>query len=252
MPKSSLFDRLCESCNMEVQEDESLDHFARRAVKKINSLGDDDWKVLPEPVQKWANDSLKAMDATKKGDDVEWPELDGFPTPEEAAADDADSGDDSSEEEATGEAAEESSDEGGEAAEDGGEEEATEGVDEEATSEEDAGGGEEGAPVERVRPKAAKKPAKSAGSKKTGASSKSESKGKSSKEKTMRKSSVNANSRIKVVAKENPHRAGTKLFNYFKKYKDGMTVAAAEKAGIPPKNIQYLAGLGHIKLIKAA
>jgi hypothetical protein len=57
--------------------------------------------------------------------------------------------------------------------------------------------------------------------------------------------------KIKIVAKENPHRSGTKLYNYFKKYKDGMTVAAAKKAGIPPKNIAYLASQDLIKVVAA-
>ena len=54
--------------------------------------------------------------------------------------------------------------------------------------------------------------------------------------------------KIKVVTKENPHRKGSICYKYFAKYKDGMTVVQALKAGIPRANLRYLERLGHIKI----
>lgn len=54
--------------------------------------------------------------------------------------------------------------------------------------------------------------------------------------------------KIKIIAKENPHRKGSICHNYFAKYKDGMTVADAVGKGLPRANIRYLVGLGHLKV----
>jgi hypothetical protein len=54
--------------------------------------------------------------------------------------------------------------------------------------------------------------------------------------------------KIKVVTKENPHRKGSICYKYFAKYKDGMPVVQALKAGIPRANLRYLERLGHIKI----
>jgi hypothetical protein len=48
--------------------------------------------------------------------------------------------------------------------------------------------------------------------------------------------------KIKVLAKENPHRKGTILHKYFDKYKTGMTVQTALDAGIVWANLRYLNG----------
>ncbi len=56
--------------------------------------------------------------------------------------------------------------------------------------------------------------------------------------------------KIKVLAKENPHRAGTLNHKRFSMYKSGMTVQEAVNAGggASLANIRYLSGLGHLKV----
>jgi len=63
-----------------------------------------------------------------------------------------------------------------------------------------------------------------------------------------RKPLFSKDAKIKVMVKENPHRAGTKLFNYFKKYRDGMTVAELVASGVPYSNLRYFQGLGEVEV----
>src|SRR5882757_9771831 len=97
MPKT-LFAELCEACNMEVQDGETLEDFSKRATKKINGLPDAKWKALSNGLQVWANKTLEAFDDIAAGKpDIEMPALKGFPE-EAEATDDADGSEDAGQE----------------------------------------------------------------------------------------------------------------------------------------------------------
>ena len=55
-------------------------------------------------------------------------------------------------------------------------------------------------------------------------------------------------SKIKIVAKENPFREGSKGFSWFKKYQNGMTVSAAVAAGVPRAQVRWDLKHGSIKV----
>jgi hypothetical protein len=246
MPKTTLFAELCEACNLELQDDETFEHFAKRASDKINKLSDAKWKELTKGLQEWANKTLEAFDdiaAEKEG--AELPELTGFPAV-------ADGGDGEGEEPADDAEPAEEAGEGEEPAETEAEPDAPE---EGAEPEPDPEPGQEAEPEEetttgRVRPKKAAKANKKAASK-------------PEKEKTVRKettakkapvgrsSTMSANSTIKVLVKGNPYREGSGRFKRWEKLKDGMTVAQAQKVGFEPVNLRYCVADGHIKIIPA-
>jgi hypothetical protein len=275
---SSVFEELCRKFKLTRASDEGYDHFARRAVKKVNSCTDAQWNDLTEGAQRWTNATLKAVEeagaddeielaAIKMGDSDDAEEIE-FGWPEEAAGGD-DSGDNGDEEADEGQSgggdAEDDDDPEAEEQEDGGSEDdgggdnPEEGVDAEANS------GQEEAPEEatpRRAPKKGKaaKPSTSAEKSKTPSK---QGKAKDMKSKTTKtpaaratasgaaRTSVAPTGTIKILVKGNPHREGTKLHGYFKKYKEGMTVEAALKAGIPARNIAYETSIGKIKVVNA-
>lgn len=55
-----------------------------------------------------------------------------------------------------------------------------------------------------------------------------------------------ATDKIKIVAKENPFRKGSKSADWFAKYKAGMTVQDAIEAGVPRHHIRWDRTLGNI------
>ena len=54
--------------------------------------------------------------------------------------------------------------------------------------------------------------------------------------------------KIKLLVDEHPHREGTGRYKRWSKYKDGMTVAAAIKAGFKYENLRFSVEDGHIKI----
>jgi len=57
-----------------------------------------------------------------------------------------------------------------------------------------------------------------------------------------------ANAKITLLVKENPKRKGTESCKRYDKYKSGMTVAEALKAGITPADLSYDVKHGNIKI----
>ena len=55
--------------------------------------------------------------------------------------------------------------------------------------------------------------------------------------------------KVKLLRKENPHAKGTKMHGYFAKLKDGATVAAIVKRGVPRKEIKFYISVGVVKLV---
>ena len=51
-----------------------------------------------------------------------------------------------------------------------------------------------------------------------------------------------------MVAKENPHRKGSKAFERFKKMRDGLTVAAYVKKGESRSTLAHHVAKGYIKV----
>ena len=242
----SLYEDLCTAAKTKLADGEEFAAFVKRAVAKINKLSDKDWDALPPELQSWVNASMKAIEQT---DDL--PELEGFPeaeAPEEGEAE-AEEGSEEATEEVAGEG-EAEAEEAGESGEEGqGEAESAEGEE----------GGAETPPTPKAKvaakkPKAA--PVKKAAGPKAKAPAKAKVAAKPAKAaakpgKKGRHGNFGDAATIKIVAKENPHRKGTICYNYFAKYKEGMTVAKAVSAGVPLSNIRYLVGLGHIKVLSA-
>lgn len=248
------YEELHKKFKLTPQDGESFESFALRTTKRVNALSDAEWGQLSEGVQLWINEVLKARDAKQN-----IPKLEGYPNEEPAGAD----GEEASVEDVSTDAEEtpDAPDTGEETtdSEDVVDAEANSGVDD--APEAEASGRrrvERAKPVRTSRKQTAARPETQKS--KTG-KGKDKTVSKTPKAAAAKKGSkpmqaasgdrINDDAKIKILVKENPHRSGTKLFGYFKKYKDGMTVAAAKKAGIPPKNIQYLQGLGSIKVIAA-
>jgi hypothetical protein len=57
-----------------------------------------------------------------------------------------------------------------------------------------------------------------------------------------------ADAKIKLLVKDNPHRAGTGRFKRWPKYKSGMTVSEAIKAGLTYQNLRFSVLDGHIAI----
>jgi hypothetical protein len=245
----SPYEELGRAFKLKVRSGEDFEAFAIRASDHVNKCSDAAWKALTEDLQSWVNGVLQIREDNRGKPEGEspdpLPELVGFP-------DDAEAGDDETGDEETTTDTETGE---GEGAVDYGEEE---GVEEAAEPPET----EAEEPTPRKAAKRASKPAKAAkkvvakGKAKPVATKKAAA---APPKKAAAKKAVNGgrgaaigdDAVIKVLAKENPHRAGTKLFKYFEKYEDGMTVAAAKKLKIPPRNIIYLKSLGHIKVVAA-
>jgi hypothetical protein len=211
---------------LEPKDGEDADAFSRRVAKRVHDLADKDaqnWEALSEDAQAWVNEvGIAAADAT----------IDALSVPEGEPAEDP-----APEEEASAEEPAEAS------------EEETSVVAEKSVKK--AVAKKKAAPKEpkakpaakaKVEPKAAK-PAKEPKAKPV---AKAKANGTGTRG---RKPAFGRDAKIKLLAKENPHRPGTKCFKMFAKYKDGMTIGDVIKAGVPYTNVRYLSGLGHIKLV---
>lgn len=253
MPKT-LFDQLCEAANIKLQDDEKFEIFASRGAARVNKLSQDKWDELTEPLQKWVNATLEAIDKKQ-----EIPELKGFPEPaaDEGGDADDDAGGDDAEERTdpdTGEVTEGAVDEGEPDPETPAPETpAEDGVDAGAETEQEAVSSEDDEPVSagKGRPitKKGVKPKKPVAKKAVAAPKPVKEKVVKKAAKAAGRASLNENSRIKVLVKTNPYREGTGRYKRWLKLKDGMTVAQAMKVGFEPVNLRYCVADGHIKIV---
>jgi hypothetical protein len=255
------YDELCRAFKLKLAEGESFEDFAAKASDRVNKCTDAQWKELSGDLQTWTNETLKVREANLKlkegAEPASLPVLDGFPGEGEEGGDAEEPADDAEDSEEAEEDADEEEPE-----EETVDAEASEGQDAESNAEgedDEEDSAEEQKPKRKARPEKGAKPSKEKEPKTmrkvTNSKAPPGAVKRAAEKKTAtanaRNGGVSEKATIKVVAKTNPHREGTKLFNYFKKYKDDMTVAQLLKAGVPPKNIAYLKGLGHIKLIAA-
>lgn len=195
-------------------KDEGDQPYFARLAGAISKLKDPDWDRLSEPAQLWANSAQIAVE--KK---AAIPNFDGeVPDDKDAKATKATAKD--KEVKAP-------------AAKKGAKADKTEKAAKPAKAEAKTKEAEKKAP--------AKKEAKAAPAKK-GAKAAANGEGRG------RKGSWPMTAKIKVVAKENPHRSGTKNFKRFEKYKNGMTVEQAIAAGAEWANMRYLTNLGHLEI----
>jgi hypothetical protein len=256
----TLYDELGKVLKIKRKGDESLDDFTARVTKKVNALKDSEWGELTEELQIWCN---QTMEAREKGDEVDLPVLEGWPSAvEEEAADSAEAAD-------TNEGEEPGDEEAGDEEDVDAAAEAAEAADSLAKSAKKPST-KESTKTPAKKPVAAAKPAKSAKStqkekgpmpaKKTAAAAttvpaaaaaKKKVANGAAKAKAGRQSKFSESAKIKILVKENPHREGTGRFDRWRKYKEGMTVGQALKAGLKPVNLHYSVEDGHIKIVNA-
>lgn len=242
MPKLTPFDELCKAFKLKKQEDETFEDFAARASTKVNNCTDAQWKELTHELQVWCNATLEAREKSEA-----IPDLEGWP--EEAV--DPETGEVSEDADASGASETDGDpDESGET----GEETVAEGD----NSEQDAGSSEK-APVARKKLKSAPKVAAKTSPKKPQTGKAKAMSAKSVSPKPAKKAAagkgngkISDDDKIKLLVEENPHRQGSGRYKRWSKYKDGMTVAAAIKAGLNLGNIHHSVEDGHIKIVKSA
>jgi hypothetical protein len=243
----TLYKELGQAFKLKRQEDETFTDFAIRASTRVNKCTDAQWKELSAELQTWNNEVMEMREAnaalTADAEPGEFPELEGFPEEEASEAEETAVDEDGVVQEASEEEAEEATEEGteGEATE---EEQDAEAEIEKATKLKQEPEGrrkmrtavaEKEKPVAKARVVAKAKvaaPAKAA--KSNGDSSRTR---------------LDPEAKIKILAKENPHREGSGRYKRWSKYRDGMTVAAALKVGFNSGDIQHSVADGNIKLV---
>jgi uncharacterized protein YeaO (DUF488 family) len=60
------YEELRKKFKLELQTDETFEHFAKRATDKVNKANDDEWRELSEGLQNWVNNTLKAREAKEE------------------------------------------------------------------------------------------------------------------------------------------------------------------------------------------
>jgi hypothetical protein len=236
---------------MKRKEDEEYLDFATRVAKKVNGLEDGDWKELSKELQVWSNEVLKAKEAAGEDTEPELPTLEGWPDaePEEATEASEDEGDDEATEDGEDTFSEEPAEESVDESENSGQEEASDEPEEEAPAKKAKKKVAKPAPKASVKPQKSKEKLTGKGKDKDMTTTKAAAKSTKAPASQNARTRIDPKGTIKVLAKKNPHREGTKLAIYFAKYKDGMTVEAALKAKIPQKNVYYEVQKGNIKLV---
>jgi len=210
---SNVQSELAKVLKLKQKDGEDLDAYARRLAVAANKIPDDAWETLSEPAQLWVNAALKAIEKKE-----ELPVLSNNGDTAEAM---------SSEKEA----------DPGEAAE----------------------GTKQGAPAQSEESDVATKSVKSSTKKKvavakpkkavaTKAPAKVKGAGVTGESHRGPKPKFAADAKIKLLVKENPHNEGSGRYKRWLKYKDGMTVAEAIKAGLKYVNLRYSVSDGHIKI----
>jgi hypothetical protein len=243
----TLYKELGEAFKLKRQEGESFTDFAIRASTRVNKCTDAEWKQLSAELQTWNNDVMQLREENaaldKDAEPAEFPELDGFPADEEETVVDED-----------GVVQEEDGEEDG--AEENTAAEADEGVDESAEGEQDAVAEDDPPQRQRGKPNKQEKkmPTRAVTAEKDKAPPKA---AKKAVEKPAKKAANGSGKRtkldpeatIKILSKENPHREGSARFKRWSKYRDGMTVAAALKAGFNAGDLQHSVADGNIKIV---
>lgn len=200
------------------KDGESAQEFTKRVADKLQFRNDEEkWASLPENVQAWSNDIISAADKDQDFELLDLPEAE--PQAEEP---DAEAEAEPDPEEAEVEAEE-------------GEQESVV----EAKSAKKANGKKpvKAKPVKAEKKVAAPKVAKPAKPAKVAKVAKAP---KTKGESRGRKPLFSDDGKIKIIAKENPHREGTIRDKAFKKIKSGMTVAEAVKAGASRQQVWSL------------
>lgn len=243
----SLYKELGQAFKLKLQEGESYDDFAIRASSRVNKCTNEEWKELSADLQTWNNEVMEAREANAakaKGEELEaFPELEGFP--EEAAEETVVDEDGVVQEEDTGSE---------DAEEENTAEESSDGVDESAEEEQDATAED---PPQRKKPKQEKKmPARAVTAEKEKppkAVAKKATEKPAAKKATNgsagKRSRLDPEATIKILAKENPHREGSSRYKRWGKYKDGMTVKEALKAGFNAGDLNHSVNDGNIKIV---
>jgi hypothetical protein len=206
------FEQLCAVSKLKPKPGEDFPSFAKRLTKKVNELSDKDWASLGDdgPAQAWHNNAMKVLDRYHNA----------VAEAKKTGADPLDI----NTFECTLDGAQFT------------------GVPELE--------GYEPEPASTAEPEAEEDPEanKEEASGKAKTPEKAASKVKKSGVKAGRKPLLADDAKINILAKENPHRTNTKNFKTFAKYRAGMTVAEALKAGIPRSNIRYEANVKNIRV----
>lgn len=190
---------------------ESAQEFTERVLKKVRGLDDKDWKTISELSQTWVNAVETAWEADK-----EIPLLlpeDGVKDEEGEAA--------SAPEEPEAESDEESN------------EEKTMAKSNVVEKDEDVKPAKKAAVGKATERKPPGKAASDNAQKGVGRG---------------RAARYVDGAKIKVLLKENPHREGTKRYGIFEKYRNGMTVGEAVKAGINAGDLVWAVKEGRIEI----
>lgn len=218
MSKVSAVAELTAVIDLETKKGENPHSFAERLARAANGLEDDDWATLSEETQLWVNTAIKAIQDKEE-----------VPLP--AGIEDLD---------LSGEETEEVITEDGEVI----------AADEVSAIVEQKGNGVKKVKASKAKAAPAKKAAapKAKAAKAAKPTAKPAKKAAVSGERRGPKGQFSGSDAIKLLAKENPFRPGTKSAGWYSKYKDGMTVDEAIKAGVPRHHTRWNKTLGNIKI----
>ena len=229
--------------DLKKKKSETSQQFLERVTRAADRLSDGAFYKCTEGAQKWMENAVRAM---ANGDRVR-----NFPKEEEVAKKDKKSDKKSKkvkereeEEEEEEEAEEKPSKKSKKKKEEDGEEEEEDGEEEEEAEEEEEEEDGEEKPSKKSKKK--KAPEKTKDSSKGGKTSKKKEEKKPSKKPS---DEFPANGVIKVLAKKNPGKPGTRTFKKFAIYKSGMTVAAYLKKG-KPRYLRKDIAKGLVKIVK--
>jgi pyruvate/2-oxoglutarate dehydrogenase complex dihydrolipoamide acyltransferase (E2) component len=213
MAETTIVEDLQALLNLEPEEGETQHEFAKRLAEKGFGVTEENWETLSEPTQSWINDTVTAVSEKKPISQLTLPSgIDGV-IPAEPVSDPE-----------TGEIIEEPAP-------------AKKPAKKKAPAKAPAKVAAKPAAAKPAAKPAVKAPAKKA-AKTNGAP----------KAKVGPKGRFALTDKIKIVAKENPYRKGSKGTTWFAKYKDGMTVEAAIAANIPRHQVRWDIDHKHIKL----
>jgi hypothetical protein len=216
MAETTIVEDLQALLNLEPEEGETQHEFAKRLAEKGFAVTEENWETLSEPTQSWINDTVTAVSEKKPISQLTLPSGIDEVIPAEPASD-PETGEITADPAPAKKSAKKKA-----AAK------AKPNPEKKAAT---------GKPTAVKAKPAAKAPAKKA-AKTNGAP----------KAKVGPKGRFDLTQKIKIVAKENPFRKGTKCEAWHNKLKDGMTSEAAIEAGVPRHHIRWEQTLGHIKI----
>lgn len=230
--KQSVREELEKALKITQRDGEDIQKYIERVCWDANDpkkISEDEWTKFTDATQTWVNTNLRIIERNKSKDASERVELNPFPTDEvevKSSKSEEKDKDKKSGSEAKGDAAAEKGE--GDAKPDK--------ASKDAKNEEKSDMGKaNGANKGRGSKKAAA--AKSTGPKKEGSGARG------------RPGKFASDATIKFLVKENPHRPGTGRFKRWTKYKAGMTVAEALKAGLNYGNLHHSVKDKHISIV---